>query len=215
MENNLDSLGAALDRSFATTAQVSALQWVLAPVLRLLMGGRPVTFQQVATATGRDVAEVEEAVLALPAVEVDGLGRIVGWGLTLKETPHRFFVNGRRLYTWCALDTLMFPVLLGESALVESPCGATGELVRLCVDPYRLADVEPRGSVVSIVTPADVSTVRASFCNHVHFFVSADAASGWLADHADGSVVSVADAFELGQRLAATRFMEANQKPCC
>lgn len=215
MEHNIDLLGKALDQSFANTAHVSALQWLMRPMLGLLTRGRPVTLEQLAIATGRDVAQVEDAVLALPNVEMDGLGRIVGWGLTLNETPHCFFVNGCRLHTWCALDTLMFPAVLGKSVRVESPCGATGILVRLHVDPHGITDVDPPSSVVSIVTPADVSAVRASFCTHVHFFVSADAASGWLADHVDGTVVSTGDAFELGQRLAAARFTETNEKPCC
>ncbi|WP_406011622.1 organomercurial lyase [Streptomyces sp. NBC_00637] len=38
-------------------------------------------------------------------------------------------------YTWCALDTLIFPGVLGVTAHVESPCQTTGILVRLTVAP--------------------------------------------------------------------------------
>ncbi|WP_455153162.1 organomercurial lyase [Cupriavidus basilensis] len=38
---------------------------------------------------------------------------LVGYGLTLRETRHAFEVDGRRLYTWCAFDTLFraYPVV--------------------------------------------------------------------------------------------------------
>ncbi len=38
---------------------------------------------------------------------------VVGWGLTFIPTPHRFRVNGHTFYTWCALDALTIPALLG------------------------------------------------------------------------------------------------------
>lgn len=45
-----------------------------------------------------------------PRMRVNTGGRIVGHELTLRETPHRFAVDGRQLFTWRALDTLIFPV---------------------------------------------------------------------------------------------------------
>ena len=49
----------------------------------------------------------------------------LGWELTLRPTPHGFNVDGKQLYTWCALDTLFFPAVIGRPARVESPCAAT------------------------------------------------------------------------------------------
>ncbi|MCQ4438245.1 organomercurial lyase, partial [Clostridioides difficile] len=46
------------------------------------------------------------------STEWDDYGNVVGYGLTLRETPHTFEVDGRRLYTWCAFDTLFFPALI-------------------------------------------------------------------------------------------------------
>ncbi|WP_456045472.1 organomercurial lyase [Streptomyces parvus] len=47
-----------------------------------------------------------------------------------------------------------------------------------------------------MVTPDAPTSVRAAFCNQVHFFASADAAKDWLTEHPDAQVVPVADAFE-------------------
>jgi alkylmercury lyase len=215
MLTRLDQLSGSLDEAFANTPQAPAMQWVMRPLLRLLSRGRPVTIEQLADAAGRDVEAIRGIVPMLPSVELDLKGRVVGSGITLNPTPHRFIVDGQVLYTWCALDTLIFPPLLGKSARVESPCHGTGEVVRLTVIPQRGTSVEPAESVVSIVAPSDMSTVRSSFCDHVHFFSSDQAATGWLTEHPDATVVPVADAFELGRRLAATRFTDSEGGSCC
>lgn len=77
-------------------------------ILRLLAEGSPVPVETIASATGRAASEVER-VLGAGGAEMDEQGRLVGLGLTIRETPHRFTVGGRSLYTWCALDTLIFP----------------------------------------------------------------------------------------------------------
>jgi alkylmercury lyase len=69
--------------------------------------------------------------------------------------------------------------------------------------------------MVSIVTPDDLVSVRASFCNHVHFFADADAAAPWLAEHPGGSVLPVADAYQLGRQLDAAQSEEPEPGGCC
>jgi hypothetical protein len=69
-------------------------------------------------ATGRTGHQVRQALARLPDTEYDETGRIIGYGITLDPTPHRFEVDGRRLYTWCALDTLIFPAVLCRAARV-------------------------------------------------------------------------------------------------
>src|SRR3546814_13428068 len=39
-------------------------------------------------------------------------------GLTVSRTAHQMTVNGRRLWTWCAYDTLFLPTLLGETGAI-------------------------------------------------------------------------------------------------
>jgi alkylmercury lyase len=170
---------------------------LMCTAIRLLSHGAPITSTELAAAAGVDAADLANA----PAgqdIEYDGDGRIVGWGLTLKPTPHAFVVDGHRLYTWCAADTLMFPAILGGRADVESTCPATGPAIRLTVDPATgVSDVSPATAVISIPAPQDLddARVRASCCNPGRFFATAAAADGWRAQHPRGKVLPVADAY--------------------
>lgn len=99
---------------------------MLVPLLRLLAAGEPVTVEALAAAVGLPVDEVTRRLAAVPDTEYDEQGRIVGQGLTLRPTRHRFTVAGQELYTWCALDTLIFPTILDRPASIESESPVSG-----------------------------------------------------------------------------------------
>ena len=110
-----------------------------------MIKGVPVTRAALVGALGWPVDEVAAVLAKARGAEYDAAGNIVAYGLSLRETPHVFRVEGRRLYTWCAFDTLMFPVLLGKTAHVVSRCGASGTVVSLSVRPDEMRDIEPAG----------------------------------------------------------------------
>ncbi|MEU2607697.1 organomercurial lyase MerB [Streptomyces albus] len=188
--------------------------WLVRPLQTLLVTGEPVTLAALAARTGRTEAAIREALATMPDTEYDAAGRIIGFGLTLNPTPHRYETSGRTFYTWCALDTLGFPAVLGHTARVTSACRATGEPVRLTATPNGPTDVEPPTAVVSLITPDQPTSVRSSFCNQVHFFVSADAANDWLADHPDARVLPVTDAYE-AERPVIEEIIAADPSPDC
>jgi len=172
-------------------------------VLAELAGGEPVAPERIAARAGVPAAEVLDFLRASPA-EWDADGRLVGLGLTLRPTAHRFEIHGRALYTWCAPDTLAFPVMLDATARVESPCFATGEPIRVELGPNGVRRVEPESAVVSVVTPqVGPADLRRYLCDNQHFFASPSAAAAWAAEHPDAMIVSVADGFTLTRRLLA------------
>jgi alkylmercury lyase len=170
----------------------------LLPVLvRLLALGRPVALDELASAAGRPTPTVEALLRAQPGVEWDDDGSLVGAGLSLRRTEYRYTVADRTLFTWCAADTLLFTVILGEPAVAEARCPATGSPIRVAVAPDAVVSVDPPEAVVSQRQPAaEVCDLRGEICDHGHFFASPDAASQWLEAHPDGSVLSVVQAFE-------------------
>ena len=175
------------------------------PLVRLLADGDPVSREQLATALKRPVADVTDALRQFEEIVSDEEGRIVGAGLSLLPTPYRFEVRGHVLYTWCALDTLLFPVWLGRPAQVSSVCPATGQPIRLRVSPERLEHFDPRSLVLSLLIQEGLATccnIRDAFCAYSQFFASRQAASAWQASHPDGHLLSIEEAFTLGQTLA-------------
>ncbi|MFI7523381.1 organomercurial lyase MerB [Micromonospora globbae] len=184
------------------------------PLLKLLALGEPVTVEDLAQATRRTLDEVRDALAGLPDTEYDEQGRIIGHGITLRPTPHQFDVDGRALFTWCALDTLIFPAVLGRPARVQSPCHGTGVPVHLTVEPDQVTSVDPATAVVSIVTPETCASIRAAFCNQVHFFASPAAAQPWLDQHPEATVLPASEAFALGGPLTQT-LLTAEGEPGC
>ncbi len=189
------------ERLTASETGLDASLWL--PLLKLLAQGDPVDISTIAAATGRSVEDVRGALARVADIEYED-GRVIGQGLTLRPTPHRFEVNGEQLYTWCALDTLIFPALLGTSARVESVTPGTGTAVQVSVGPDGVTTVNPSTAVVSLVNPEDMTSVRSAFCNQVHYFDSPEAAQPWLDAHPDGEIMPVADAYQLGVSMAQT-----------
>lgn len=177
---------------------------LLVPLLRLLAAGEPVTVTDLADAAGRSEEVTRSSLAATPETEYNDEGHIVGLGLTLRPTRHRFTVDGEELYTWCALDTLIFPVVIDRTATIESTSPTSGGTVRVSVTPAGVTSVEPATAVVSLVNPEDLTAIRSSFCNEVHYFTSAEDAQPWLEVHPGGEVLPVADAYRLATNLTAT-----------
>ncbi|GAB3662973.1 organomercurial lyase MerB [Nocardioides korecus] len=177
---------------------------LLVPLLRLLAAGEPVAVTDLADAAGRSEDATRTALAATPETEYDDEGHIVGQGLTLRPTRHRFTVGGEELYTWCALDTLIFPVVIDRVATIESTSPTSGGTIRVTATPTGVTAVEPATAVVSLVNPEDLSSIRSSFCNQVHYFTSVEDAQPWLEANPGGEVLPVADAYRLATDLTAT-----------
>ena len=188
--NELQELAARITAPMRTTGGRTFLETV-PPTLDLLARGKPASPEEVRAALDR-----------FPSAEWDEQGRVVGLGLTLQPTPHRLEMEGRTLFAWCALDSLLFPILLERPASIESPCRGTGELVHIEVTSAGIEVVEPTTAVVSIVAARDLANFRRVSCNNAHFFSSPEAASRWLEKHPEATILSVEDAFRLGRLIA-------------
>jgi alkylmercury lyase len=183
-------------------------------VKRLLANARPVAPQKIADLLDDPVRDVLDSLEHVPGVEWDANNNVVGWGLTLRPTPHRFDVDGKQLYTWCAFDTLFFPALLGRTVTVRSTCPESGDDIQVTVRPDGIQELDPAGAMVSIVLPDSAATqasVRNAFCDQVHYFRSPQATSTWLENHRDGIVLPVAGAFEAGRILSERVLAEAGE----
>jgi hypothetical protein len=179
---------------------------------RLLREGAPVEVAAIAAAAGWSPEAVEVTLRSwLGGAYLDADGRLVGlWGLAVDDvSPHRAsLAGGPWVWMWCALDPLFIAPAMGASRVdLRSVCPTTGESIALRVDAGDVT-VEPETAVVSFLLPDGPFTddVRQSFCHFVHLFVSRAAADTWIAAHPGTFWLPVADAAEVGRRLAAQSF---------
>jgi alkylmercury lyase len=199
--NELQELAASITAPMRTTGGRAFLE-IIPPTLALLARGKPASPEEIAATSAKSPEEVRAALERFPSAEWDEQGRVVGLGLTLQLTPHRLELEGRTLFAWCALDALLFPILLERPASIESPCRGTGELVHIEVTSAGIEMVEPTAAVVSIVAARDLANFRRVNCNNAHFFSSPEASSRWLERHPEATILSVEDAFRLAQLIA-------------
>lgn len=202
-------------------------------LLRELARGEPVTIARLARALGQsgDAAEGLVKASALSRfVNAGEDGRIKGfWGLSVAPTHHQFGVNGRKLWTWCAQDSLFLPELLGDTAEIESLDPETGELIRLTVSPARVEAVQPAGVMVSMGRPetwdaTSATRIMATACHFIYFFGSRSSGERWQRKHSEPNTVllSLNEAVEFGKRSNARLFgaelarrMDGAKLSCC
>lgn len=229
IEKKVDgATGTEVARQLKSVAVPARSARLVLEVIRKLARGRTVGRSDVILTHPDDWKELQ-----ILGADFDEDGNIVGMGgLTIRETTHRFDVGNRRLYTWCALDTLFLPRLLMETAEIESACPITRTQIRLRVSPDGIERADPTGTVVSLV-PTEVSElwstretdvgncapnssdrnrlfgIQGSFCSQVHFFRSREDAARWLPDHPGAVIVSLEEAFRIGQETCRDLLADA------
>jgi alkylmercury lyase len=176
---------------------------LLLALLHELVKARPVSLKTLASALGWPDERVTAVLEGVQAVEYDDAGSIVGYVLTLRETAHALEIDGERLYTWCALDTLIIPAVLGKPARVISHCPSSRAPIVLTVRPDAIENADPPAAALTLVSPGSANDIRRSFCCHVHFFASGSAADAWTSGHAATEVASLREASRLARKLAA------------
>ncbi|WP_163271131.1 organomercurial lyase [Chelativorans alearense] len=186
-------------------------------LLRELAKGEAVTCSRLAQALGTTFGAAEALMRdsALhPLIHTDKGDRIVGfWGLSVVPTPHQITVKGRKLWTWCAYDSLFIPELLGETAEIESRDPESNEPMRLTVSPEGIISTEPADIVVSMGRPdtwdqSSAARLMATSCHYIFFFVSRASGERWQAKHTEPATIllSLDAAFDIGKRSNAHLF---------
>ena len=171
-------------------------------LIRALALGHPVPVDELVTRLDLTQDDVIRSLRSCGDIEYDDDGSIVGAGLTLVPTAHQFIIDGRTLYTWCALDTLVYAILLNARVQVLSRCPLTDLEISLRVGPEEAISLEhppPLLAIAPLGTECcETGSVRAEFCDHTHFVASEPAARQWLGRHPGGTVLDL----EAGHRLA-------------
>lgn len=170
----------------------------------LAESGQPMAPTHLARRLQMSQADLATHLASVPDTEFDEQGNIVGWGITLLPTLHQFLLPERRLFTWCAFDTVLFPAMLQVKARVQSVCSETGHPITFVATPEDIEDVTPHTSVLSLVLPEQrCDCVRGTFCLQSLFFQSEQAAATFLTSHPAAIFLSIEDAARVGRAVAS------------
>jgi len=178
-------------------------------MLRLLSEGRPLDRERIDAAIA-DLGDNEATYAQLEAwTERDGDDNIIGLGLTYNPTAHHLTIDGNPMWAWCAMDTLIFPIVLGKKVSVESTAPRTRETVNLKASPSGVTDVRPADAVITFPTrdsgEIDLSTASSiwvTFCHHSFFFPSRASAEEWAAGRDDIEILTLDEGFEVAEAIA-------------
>lgn len=179
------------------------LRELMPMITQELAKGKPVTVSQLATRAKMTAKHMQAFLDKMPS-EWDDQKRLVGFGLTLNETPYGYEVNGHKMWTACAGDSLLFPMIIGKPGRLTSPCFVTNEPIAIDLTPETLESITPNSAVISIVSPHvdDFTKVRGLICDHQHFFKNAAVTEGWHKEHPGAVIMPVAEAYKLYQEVA-------------
>ncbi len=177
---------------------------------RLLSEGDAVSLEHLSERVDMLLTEVETMLKSWPGVFYDNNHRITGfWGLTIDETQHRFEINGKTVYTWCAWDTLFIPELLNISAHITSNCALSGDEISLTVSPEGIESSQTHRVMVSFLVPDEVElkeNITTSFCHHVFFLRTPETGKRWVASHPGTFLLSLDEAFSIGKKMNSARY---------
>jgi alkylmercury lyase len=172
-------------------------------LFQLLTRGKPVDTQVLAESVSLPHPIVSEMLGRWPDVYYDEDQRIIGHGgLTFEPTQHKIMFEDRTLYTWCAWDTLFLPAILGKTLEIESQCPVDDSIVRVRVDQEGVKAIEPKEAVISFMLPSKEciqKDIQSNFCHYVNFFPSTKIGNEWVEKHSKTYLISIEEAFKIGQ----------------
>lgn len=173
-------------------------------------------YRELAKGEPLDATIVEGHPALDPFVYRDPGGRISGFGgLAVTPMHHQIVVDGRVLWTWCALDALFIPGILGTRVRVRSPDPITGNVVQLVVTPDAIEVADPADAVMSFLLPGagdfgtSAANVMARFCHFVFLFGSPVSAGNWRLTHEGTFCYGINDAFAIARRMNIRIFGDA------
>jgi len=194
------------------TLNTPEIQRASVALYRLLSRGAPVTTHQLAAACGLSHDSTGRLLAEFPATSLvrNMHGAVTAFGgLSLSPTPHRFIAGRVELHTWCVLDALFLPEILGKPAKLLTHCPASGMEIAADLEPGSVRSARPSGIVMSILAPdrnACCANLRTAFCDRVNLFSDRRAFATWAQDRAGMGSVSLSEAQLLARQRNAARY---------
>lgn len=195
-------------RQFDSTVRCLAERWsgagLLLPGFPLLARGEPLTVGQIAKAAGVDDHEIGEALRKARCAFNESGCLIDLFGMMLAPTYHRLEIDGKAIFSCCALWAHVIPQLIDRVVLVESVDPRSRELVRLEIAPGKVQSVNP-GPALATMAVADAASIEkdvgSAFCSHVRHFAWSGSAREFAAASPSRQIVEIDELHEIAGQL--------------
>jgi alkylmercury lyase len=174
--------------------------------MQALAEGKPVSLDQLAKIWEMSIEQVRSVLagaVSAGRAEIDSQGDLIGGVLSLIPTAHRISMDGKELFAWCAYDAIYAPGVVGKTAQITSRDPITGDPIRITITPAGIADVRPKGTVVSVVgREMDMrGGPESPRCSQMLFFGSRESAHQWLQGRDNVSILTAEEAFEIAREF--------------
>lgn len=174
--------------------------------MQLLSKGEPVSPDRLAEAWDMPLEQVQavfQQAAALGTLQLDDSGHMVGTAISLVPSNHKFQMDGKTLYAWCAYDAIYAPGVIGKIAEIDSVDPLSNESIRIKVSPEGVMESEPEGIFATVVgIDADArGGAESPRCNQMQFFVSEENAKKWSVDYPNVSIMTVDQVFDLAREF--------------
>lgn len=178
----------------------------------LLRTGQHFTIEDIATLTKLDYSTVIgcfDSIRQAGHIRFDADGFIEGAaGLSLSPTRHEVLIDGRRFWTWCALDVIGIFGALNASGFAKSSDPSSGESIEL---QFIDGVVQEMNFTVFLSDLSNGASICCDWCPNTNFFVSRSSVERWAkANAAKGSVIAVASLVPVA-REAWSRLVETSK----
>ncbi|NGO80312.1 hypothetical protein G6045_32350 [Streptomyces sp. YC504] len=111
-------------------------------------------------------------------------------------------MSGRRVYAWCAEDTMLFPIVMGQQrAEVIAVCPVTRRIITLTVTPTGVEDLDPPTAQMTLA-PIHGRDIREEFCDRVVFTADAAAAEAFIGDDQELVYMPAHEGFGVARSLS-------------
>jgi len=187
--------------------QQQALQLYL-----LLAKGENVSIDLLASTLNLSTDDTEQLLTSWTGVSFNEQGLIDGfWGISTKETSHRFVVNQTTLYTWCAWDLLFMPIIYQQTIKAATTCPVSGHTIELTITPDGIEKAKPDTAMITFIKPSlekIKEDVTGSFCQYVFFVDSEETGHQWQQQRSDGFLLNLKQGFNLGKKIIQQVFID-------
>lgn len=179
---------------------------------KLLASGDNVSIDRLASSLNLSTNDTQQLLASWTGVSFNEQGLIDGfWGVSTKETSHRFVLNQTTLYTWCAWDLLFVPVIYQQTINASTTCPVSGQTIELTISADGIEKTTPETPMITFIKPAldeIKKDVTGSFCQYVFFVASEETGKQWQQQRSDGFLLSLEQGFNLGKKIIQRVFKD-------